>query len=202
MRVIVACEYSGIVSAAFAAKGHDVTSCDLLPTELVVRSNVERFRHIKGDVLALLRDESFDLMIGFPPCTFLCQAPMHRKSPGDQVKTAQAYNFFLQLFYSRVKRIGLENPIGWLNTNFRAPDQITSPHKFGSPYRKAFCLWLKNLPPLMEGAMSAGSKSVNNHTNSRMTQEERSKIRSRFFPEVAEAMAEQWTEKYLFNKLW
>jgi hypothetical protein len=123
---------------------------------------------------------------------------MFRKTEKDQIKTLLAYNFVLRLFYSRIKHIAIENPIGWLNTNWKSPDQITSAHKFGSPYHKDICLWLKNLPPLIEGAQSPGTKRVKNHVNSRMSQALKSKIKSKFFPEVGKAMAEQWTENYLY----
>lgn len=202
MKVLIACEYSGIVSAAFVREGWQVTSCDLLPTEAVGISNHGSFRHYIGDVFDVIDAEPYDLLVGFPPCTFLCQAQMFRTiKPKFEIKTLLAYNFVLRLFFSRIKHVAIENPVGWLNTNFRKPDQITSPHMFGSPYSKKVCLWLKNLPQLIEGQPSPGLKKVNNHTNSRMTQEERSKIRSKFFPELADAMAVQWTDYIIKNRL-
>lgn len=194
MKVLIACEYSGVVSRAFQSKGHEVVSCDLLPNESPRYSSVGSFRHYTGDIFDIINSETWDLMIAFPPCTYLCRAQMFRtKKDYYSVRTALAYNFVLRLYYSNIKFIALENPIGWLNTNWKKPDQITSPHMFGSPYRKDICLWLKNLCPLIEGQPSPGLKRVSNHVNSRMSQALKSKIKSKFFPEVAEAMAVQWS---------
>lgn len=190
MRILVACEYSGIVSQAFRSKGHRVTSCDLLPSE-------SPGAHYRGDVTGLLRSQIYDLLIAFPPCTWLAQCQMHRKDFHSQIQTLAAFNFVHTLWNAPVKHIAIENPVGWLNTNWRPPDQITSPHFFGSPYSKPVCLWLKNLPPLMYGAQSPGRKKVSNHVNSRMPQSLKGKIKSKFFPEVAAAMAAQWSEEYL-----
>lgn len=201
MRILVACEYSGTVSAAFAAKGHDVTSCDIIPSDYPHGSNLPSFKHHIGDVLELISKENFDLMVGHPPCTYLCLARLWDKSLDRIEKRKHAADFVRRLYESNIKHIALENPIGWLNRNWMAPHQITSAHRFGSPYKKDICLWLKNLPPLIEGCVSSGKKRVANHTNSRMSQAIKSKIKSKFFPEVAEAMANQWTEKYLMQEV-
>lgn len=197
MRILVACEYSGIVGSAFASKGHEVTTCDILPSDYLVGSNLNAFRHVEGDVLELLKEESFDLMIAHPPCTYLCNAQLWDVSPGRVENRKHAADFVSRLFESRIEFIALENPKGWLNTHWRPPDQITSPHYFGSPYKKDVCLWLKNLPPLIHTCTSAGKKRVANHVNSRMSKTLKSKIKSKFFPEMAHAMAEQWTEEFL-----
>lgn len=185
MKVLVACEYSGIVSSAFRNKGHNVVSCDLLPSEMPGE-------HYIGNVFDIV-PEPFDLMIAFPPCTYLCNAQLHMKENARLIERKNAINFVLRLYHLPIKHIAIENPKGILSTVFRKPDQIVSPHYFGSPYSKDVCLWLKNLPPLIYGCMSPGKKKVYNHVNSRMTQEQKSKIKSKFFPELAAAMAEQWT---------
>lgn len=200
MRVLIGCEYSGIVASAFATKGHDVTSCDLLPNESPDFSSVPSFRHIQGDVFQLISQESFDMMIAFPPCTYLCKAQMFRKTEQDMLRTFAGANFVRRLLFSHIPFIAIENPIGWLNTNWRPPSQIVHASDFGSPYGKDICLWLKNLPPLITGYKSPGTKKVSNHVNSRMSQALKSKIKSKFFPEVAEAMSNQWTETYLLKK--
>lgn len=192
MKILVACEYSGIVRDAFSRKGHDVISCDLLPTE-------SPGRHFTGDVFQLLSLEKFDLIIGFPPCTYLSKAQqwMYKHSEDRKQKRDQALQFFIRLFNAG-SHVALENPPGYLSRAFRPPDQIIQPWHFGDSHRKEICLWLKNVPPLISTAYSTQRRPVNNHTNSRMPQSLRAKIRSRFFPAVASAMSEQWTEEYLF----
>lgn len=187
MKVLIACEYSGIVSAAFQLKGHNVTSCDLLP------GDNPSIKHLQDDVFNVLKIEHFDMMIAFPPCTYLCNARLWDKSPGRVSEREKAFKFVQRLLASKVQYIAIENPKGYLNTHLRPPDQIISPHYFGSAYSKDICLWLKNLPPLIYTCISSGKKKVGNHVNSRMTQEQKSKIKSKFFPEVAAAMANQWS---------
>jgi hypothetical protein len=187
MKVLVACEYSGIVSNAFKKRGHDVLSCDLLPSE-------SYDNHYMGNVLDLISPGKFDLLIGFPPCTYLAKAQMHLYEFGKSRirQRNEAVHFFSKLWRSPVPRICLENPIGYINTHVMPPSQILSPHYFGSPYSKEMCFWLKNLPPLLYTLISPGKKKVANHCNSRMTQTQKSKIKSKFFPELAEEMANQW----------
>lgn len=187
VKVLVACEYSGIVSAAFHARGHSVTSCDLLQSEGSPWVN-----HYRGNVFDII-DSGFDMAICFPPCTWLAKCQLHRKDEQSVMNRLEAFEFVLRLYYSNIPQVAIENPVGWLNTNWRPPDQITSPHYFGSLYSKEVCLWLKNLPPLIHTYVSPGKKKVANHTNSRMSGALRSKIKSKFFPEFAQAMANQWS---------
>lgn len=141
MRVLIACEFSGIVREAFRARGHDAWSCDLLPTEIPGN-------HIEGDVLQVLGD-GWDLMIAHPPCTFLSYAGVaHWNKPGRAEEREVAYEFFLQLWNAPIFRIAVENPVGYPNTVFRKPDQIIHPYYFGDDAVKKTCLWLKNLPCL------------------------------------------------------
>ena len=142
MKVLVACEFSGRVRDAFTALGHDAISCDLLPSETPGK-------HYQGNVLDII-NEGFDLMIAHPPCTYLSVAGnAHLKRPGRIEKRLEAYQFFLKLANAPIYRIAIENPVGYINTNYRKPDQIIHPYYFGEPFQKRSCLWLKNLPLLM-----------------------------------------------------
>ena len=128
MKVLIACEYSGIVRDAFIAKGHDAISCDLLPTE-------SPGPHYQGDIFDII-DESFDLMIAFPPCTYLTYAgnawfnveKYGQKAIERHEKRLLALDFFMKLFNSPIKKIAIENPVGYANTKFRKPDQVIQPY--------------------------------------------------------------------------
>lgn len=187
MRVLVGCEYSGVVSQTFRAAGHAVVSCDYLPSEVPGD-------HYIGDVFDIIND-GFDLGIFHPPCTYLCNAGLHLCVNNKQRswKQVQAADFVSRLYSCNIKQVAIENPKGILSTIWRPPSQIIYPSMFGSPYRKDICLWLKDLPPLIATCYSTTRKSISNHVNSRMSQEQKSKIKSRFFPEVAAAMAQQWS---------
>ena len=142
MKVLVACEFSGIVRDAFAARGHDAWSCDLLESE-------RGGKHIMGDVHRLLRD-GWDLMIAHPPCTYLCVAGMHRTVRGlrDPKLTDDALKFVRHLLDAPILHIALENPVSVISTRIRKPDCIVQPWQYGDDASKATCLWLKNLPKL------------------------------------------------------
>lgn len=140
MRVLVACEFSGIVRDAFIALGHDAVSCDLLETE-------RKGPHFKGDIFELLIDDTFDLMVAFPPCTHLAISGA-RWFKQKQIEQVEAIEFFIRLALQPIARIAIENPIGIMSTHYRKPDQIIQPWQFGHGETKATCLWLKNLPPL------------------------------------------------------
>lgn len=201
MRVLVACEFSGIVREAFAKRGHDAWSCDLLPTE----GNPEW--HIQANVLDVLHN-GFDILIAFPPCTDLSKVGAWCwKYKRD--KQLEAFKFVLQLWEAPISKIAIENPIGWLNTNWQPPSQIIHPYYFGDPYLKETCLWLKNLPKLtyvLKDDMFYKATAVEpianwvkpgNIRNRRFNRvREGGKCnphdRSRTFPKIAEAMAEQW----------
>lgn len=196
MKVLVACEYSAIVRSAFMRKGHNAWSCDVLDTDVPGQ-------HIKGDVLNVLND-GWDLIIAHPPCTFLAKAGLHKLIGNAERKKNQkdAVEFVKAIYGSNSTYIAIENPMGALTELWQRPTQIVYPWYFGEPYSKDICLWLKNLPPLkwdytIEKPVKL--KNVKNHVNSRMSQEQKSKIKSRFFHSVAEAMAEQWTGLPLVN---
>lgn len=180
MRVLIACEFSGIIRNEFEHKGHDSWSCDLLPSEI-------KGNHIRGDVLKIL-DQNWDLMIAHPPCTYLSVSGarwfVHR-----QKEQKKALEFVTQLLEAPIYKICLENPISIISTRIRKPDQIIQPWQFGCEETKATCLWLKNLPPLMYTIIDQ-KKTPRVHFES--PGPERWKNRSRTYVEIAKAMADQW----------
>lgn len=203
MKVLVACEFSGIVRDAFAAKGHDAWSCDLLPTESA-RTKAEG-KHIQGDVLEVIKDY-WDLMVAHPPCTKLAYVANGQlkkdvaRGGQREHERALGMEFFLKLANAEIKKKCLENPLGWPCLIYRRQDQIIHPYEFGDPVRKRICLWLKGLPPLFcteirnkprELYRLSNGKKV--HFTDSVTGKDRGKIRSVFFPGIAAAMAEQWS---------
>lgn len=197
MRVLVACEFSGVVRRAFRARGHDAWSCDLLDAE-------DGGEHFQGNVLSLLSQEAkWDLMIAHPPCTYLTVSGLHwnKRRPGRAEKTAEALEFVRRLLDAPVPRIALENPIGIISTHIRKPDQIIQPYQFGHDASKRTCLWLKGLPPLrptgyVAPRMVDGRPRWANQTDSGQNRlgpsEDRWKLRAVTYDGIAEAMAEQW----------
>ena len=180
MRVLVACEYSGTVRDAFAARGHDAWSCDLLPTERLGN-------HIHGDVLQHLH-RNWDLMIAHPPCTHLAVSGA-RWFKDKQIEQAEALDFVRRLLDAPIPRIALENPISIISSRIRKPDQIIQPLQFGHGETKATCLWLKNLPKLMPTNIVEGREAP---IHKMPPGPNRWKERSRTFEGIAQAMAEQW----------
>ena len=188
MRVLLACEFSGIVRDAFAARGHDAWSCDLLPEE---RPRPDKWNgHYQGDVRELLADKSFewDLMIAFPPCTHLASSGA-RWFKDKRAEQAEAIQFVRDLMAAPIERIAIENPIGVLSTAIRKPDQIIQPWQFGHGETKATCLWLKNLPHLKPTNIVDGRKPRVHYAS---PSPDRWKERSRTLSGIAEAMASQW----------
>ena len=192
MRLLVACEYSGRVRDAFAARGWDAWSCDLEPSE-------SPGQHYQGDVRDLL-GEGWDLMVAFPPCTYLCSSGMHWTVRGlrDPKLTEEALGFVRLLMDAPIHRIALENPVGAISTRIRKPDQRIHPWQFGDDASKATCLWLKNLPPLVPTnvlPMPASGRWANQTAsgqNKLGPSPTRWKERSKTYQGVANAMAEQW----------
>jgi hypothetical protein len=186
MKVLVACEYSGIVRDTFKAKGHDAWSCDLLPTE-------SPGNHIEGDVLGIL-DDGWDLMIAHPPCTHLAvsgAAWFEQKRKDGRQK--QGIDFFMNFVNSSISKVAIENPVGIMSTYWRKPDQIIQPFQFGDPFRKKTCLWLKNLPELIPtDSVEEGDMPKWYADAFKLSPKERSKLRSKTFPGIANAMADQW----------
>jgi hypothetical protein len=192
MKVLVACEFSGIVREAFKAKGHDAWSCDLLPTEIPGQ-------HIQDDVLNHLED-GWDLMIAHPPCTYISNMSNCRiKQPGRLELRKEGMNFFIKLVNAPINKIAIENPRGLPEREYKKADQIIQPYQFGHTASKATCLWLKNLPLLIHTALVTPERIwdgkryrtwVDLVKGSNKGQE-----RSRTFQGIADAMAEQWGEK-------
>lgn len=191
MKILVGCEFSGIVREAFKRLGHDAWSCDLLETEIPGQ-------HIKGNVLEIL-ENGWDLAIFHPPCTYLCSSGLHwnKRRPERQILTDDAVEFARILLNAPINKIALENPIGCLSTRIRKPDQIIQPWQFGHSESKATCLWLKNLPILKPtNILTKAGKYWNNQTKSGQNKlspsPERALIRSRTYSGIADAMADQW----------
>lgn len=184
MRILVACEFSGIVRDAFILAGHDAISCDLLPSE---RPGPP---HIQGDVLTVLGN-GFDMMIAHPPCQHLASSGARwfpaKRADGRQ---HQAVEFFMALVNSIIPLIAVENPIGIMSSLHRKPDQIIQPWQFGCGETKATCLWLKGLPKLVPTNSVTGRTPRVHHEP---PSPERWKNRSRTYQEIADSMAAQWS---------
>lgn len=198
MRVLIACEYSGIVRRAFAALGHDAWSNDLLPAE--DRSN----KHLLGDVRDYL-DWGWDLlMVAHPPCTRLCNSGVRWLSVPPPGKTREQMwaeldegaELFSACWNAPIERIAIENPVMHRHAKDRIVGyqdfaQSIQPYQFGHPETKRTCLWLKNLPPLVSTDIVEGREA---RVHRMPPGPNRWRERSRFFPGVAAAMAHQWTE--------
>ena len=182
MRVLIACEFSGVVRDAFLALGHDAVSCDLLATE-------RPGPHIIGDVGALLA-QGWDLMIAHPPCTYLASSGARWwNGAGRRELQEQAVDFVRLLADCAIPRIAVENPIGILSRVWRKPDQIVQPWQHGHGETKATCLWLKGLAPLTPSAIVDGRAPV---CHRQPQSKERWRKRSRTYTGIAAAMAAQW----------
>lgn len=181
MRVLVACEYSGTVRDAFAARGHDAWSCDLLPTE-------RPGNHIQADVRQVLWD-GWDLMIAHPPCTYLARAGARwfKVDPSRWDKAHEAFDSFMEIVNAPIPMIAVENPVGLTWQWYRRPDQVVHPWWFGDPMTKKTSLWLKELPPLMATYVQT-ERFVNWTEYGHRSPKQRSKT----FPGMAAAMAAQW----------
>ncbi len=186
MKVLVACEFSGVVREAFRKRGHDAWSCDLLPAE---------GKHIQGDVMGIINC-GWDLIIAHPPCTYISNMSNCRiKEPGRLEKRKEGMDFFMKFTELDCPKVAIENPRGLPEREYRKSDQIIQPYHFGHPYSKATCLWLKNLPALrptkiMEPERKWDGKRwrtwVDFHSS------HNAKSRSVTFQGIADAMAEQW----------
>lgn len=180
MRVLVACEYSGIVREAFASRSHDQASCDLLASE-------QPGQHYQQPVEEIL-NLGWDLMIAHPPCTHL--AVSGSRWFKDKVQEqSDALAFVQMLMDAPIERIAIENPISVISTKIRPPDQYIHPWAFGHEETKKTCLWLKNLPPLIATAVMAKREAI---VHNMSPGPDRWKNRSRTYTGIAAAMAEQW----------
>ena len=186
MKVLVACEMSGILREAFREKGHNAYSCDLLDSEIPSKY------HIKGDVLNHL-DEDWDLMIGHPVCTFICR---NRARLNKIEKKEVDTSLFISLLNADIPRICIENPVPSKQANLPKYDQIIQPYHHGHDHSKKTCLWLKNLPKL-EPTNIVEVTYITTPNGYRYTKgwyktPRNSIARSRTFQGIADAMADQW----------
>jgi len=210
MKVLVACEFSGIVRDAFIAKGHNAISCDLIPSD-------KPGPHIQGDVLEIMNDGSWDMMIAHPPCTYLTvtgnkwfyhpddkglptkQRRSHPRFPDRLWHRHIAIKFFMALVRADIPKICIENPVGIMSTRWRKPDQVTCPTQFGHSEPKKTCLWLKGLPLLIptkkvepDYFYTKSGKRLAKWYYLLPKTPERQKIRNTTFQGIADAFAEQW----------
>lgn len=221
MNVLIACEESQRVCAAFRSKGHNAFSCDILEP-----SGGHPEWHIKGDVIPLLNPNEdgsiifitmdnvvhiilgkWDLIIAHPPCTYLTvtgnrwfNVEKYGDKALERIKLREeAFNFFMHFVNADCDKIAIENPVGYVNSHYRKPDQIIQPYQFGDPYEKKTCLWLKGLtkleptnivqpPPRQQ--IKGGKSMPEWYSNA--PKKDRARIRSQTFPGIANAMAEQW----------
>ncbi len=182
MRILIACEFSGVVRRAFRARGHDAWSCDLLPAE-----DGSEF-HLQMDAIAAVFAREWDLMVCHPPCQHL--AVSGARWFKDKAKEQEAaLEFARSLLNAPIPRIALENPISIISSRIRKPDQIIQPWQFGHGETKATCLWLKNLPKLVPTNIVEGREA---RVHRMPPGPDRWKERSRTFTGIAEAMADQW----------
>jgi len=182
VKILIACEYSGIVRDAFLSKGHYAISCDLLPTE-------SSGPHYQGDIRDVLY-QKWDMVLAFPPCTHLAISGARwfkeKQKDGRQKAGIDFFNLFTDL---DCQKVAIENPIGIMSTHHRKPNQIIQPWQFGHGETKAICLWLKGLPRLKPTNIVEGR---NPRIWYMAPSPERAKKRSRFFSGIAKAMADQW----------
>lgn len=180
MKILIACEYSGIVREEFSKLGHEAWSCDLLETEIPGN-------HYQCDVRDILC-EGWDLMIAHPPCTHLAVSGA-RWFKDKKVEQAEALEFVRLLLNAPIEMIALENPISIISSQIRKPDQIIQPWQYGHGETKATCLWLKNLPKMQPTNIVEGREQ---RIWKMPPGENRWKERSRTFEGIAKAMASQW----------
>jgi len=201
MRILIACEESQAVTKEFRKLGHEAYSCDILPC-----SGGHPEWHLKQDVTELLK-QKWDMIIAFPPCTYLTVTGNRwfnierygEKAIKRHADRKEAVDFFMMFANADCEKIAIENPVGVMSSEWRKPNQIINPWQFGDPFEKKTCLWLKGLneleptnivtPPPRQKIK--GGKSIP-EWYSNAPKKDRSKIRSKTFPGIAKAMAEQW----------
>jgi len=197
MKVLIACEFSGIVRDAFAKRGHDAWSCDLLPTEAPGN-------HYQGDIIDIVTD-NWDLMIAHPPCTYLCVPGAHYLHNRFERwnKLGKAVGFFMRLYETPISKICIENPVPNRYAKLPKYSQIIHPWQFGHELSKRTCLWLKNLPKveptqIMQNRGERYTRTIRQQvkygksSNSKWYAKATIQERSRTFQGIANAMAEQW----------
>lgn len=208
MRILIACEESQIVTKEFRKLGHEAYSCDILPC-----SGGKPEWHLQKDVREILK-EKWDMIIAFPPCTFLTvtgNSWFNIEKYGERAikrheDREEAAEFFMFFVNADCEKIAIENPIGTMSSRYRKPDQIVHPYYFGDPERKSTCLWLKGLPPLIHQKENYVEPNIIKYKNGKGTDskwhmdtmklppKERSIARSKTFLGIAKAMASQWSK--------
>jgi site-specific DNA-cytosine methylase len=216
-RILIACEESDEVRGRFEKLGFDAWSCDIQPNRNI------NAKHYQCDVFEIIND-NWDVMIAFPPCTHLAVSGsqwFEQKIKDGRQK--EGINFFLKIAKANIKHIAIENPVGIMSKNYMPPSQIIQPYYFGDKAQKTTCLWLKNLPKLYHNATPNLFDDVITHTDKgeffewidkktgkikrqalwgkesrNLNSQERSKVRSKTFPGIADAMAKQWSD-YILN---
>jgi len=213
MKVLIACEESQSICKEFRKLGHEAYSCDLLPC-----SGGYKDWHIQGDALEQAYSGNYDLMVAHPPCTYLAVSGnrwLYNKDGSKNTERwnnqAKALDFVKALMSAPIKRIAIENPISVISSEIRKPDQIVQPWMFGDKAQKSTCFWLKNLPMLKptniveKGEFFEWTEKKTGKTlrqplwyyealQKAKTPEERRTLRSKTFPGMAKAIAEQWSD--------
>lgn len=182
LKVLIGCEFSGVVRDAFIALGHDAWSCDILDTEAPGP-------HLKMDIFEAIQKEKWDLLIAHPPCTHLAVSGA-RWWKDKLVEQAEAIEFVKKIMAANIPHLAVENPIGILSTKIRKPEQIIQPWQFGHGETKATCLWLKDLPKLLHTDIVTGREARIHRLPPTV---DRWKLRSITYQGIAKAMAQQWS---------
>lgn len=202
MKVLVGCEESGVVRDAFRKLGHDAWSCDILPC------SGDPTYHLQMDVFEAIKLKQWDLAIFHPPCTYLTttgnkwmKPEFKERFPEREQQRKDAIKFFIDLYNVDIPRIAIENPVGVMSSEFRKPDQYVHPYYFGDPHSKKTGLWLKNLPLLVPTNIvepqfyiykNGGKDPIWHVETMKLPPDERSRVRSKTFQGLADAMANQW----------
>ncbi len=192
MKVLIACEESQVVCIEFRKLGHEAYSCDIEPC-----SGGHPEWHIQGDVLEQL-DKDWDMIIAHPPCTHLAvSGAAHFAKKRADGRQQAGIDFFMKFTDLECPRVAIENPVGIMSTVWRKPDQIIQPYQFGDSFSKKTCLWLKGLPPLKPTKLVDKGEFITYASGKRMPKwyaelSGKGGQRSKTFPGIANAMAEQW----------
>lgn len=204
MKILVACEESQAVTKEFRALGHEAYSCDILDC-----SGGHPEWHMQQDVTELLK-QRWDMIIAFPPCTFLTVTGNRwfdiekygEKAIKRHQNRKEAIDFFMMFANANCEKIVIENPVGIMSSEWKKPNQIINPFQFGDAFEKKTCLWIKGLPNLVatnivavptRTVFKSGKTMASWYAEAfRLPKEERAKLRSKTFPGIAKAMAEQW----------
>jgi hypothetical protein len=218
IKILIACEESDEVRGRFEKLGFDAWSCDLQPNRNI------NAKHYQGNIFEIIND-NWDAMIAFPPCTHLaCSGAAWFEQKRKDGRQQEGIDFFIKIANAPIKHIAVENPIGIMGKLYKQPSQKIHPYYFGDKAQKTTCLWLKELPLLYHNSKPNLFDNIVTHTDKgeffewtdsktgklkrqplwfkeafKLSKEERSKVRSKTFPGIAEAMSSQWG-KYLIEK--